>query len=145
MSNPSNPLSNFRTYTYHHILSICDNVKTATTAAQNTNISQYLNTSTSNLTESDVSVVKNKDGSSGKYVLLVNSLKDARYSIENLKWESITGQIGDDNIDNYTSMATEGSITITEPLGLRFLNEVQNAYKLLNSDPTACVWMIKTI
>lgn len=145
MSNPGNPLANFRTYTYHHILTICDNVKTAATAAQNTNISQYLNTSTSNLTDSDVSTVNNKDGSTGKYVLLINSLKDARYSIDNLKWESVTGQISDDNIDNYTSMATEGSITIIEPLGLRFLNEVQNAYKLLNSDPTACVWMIKTI
>lgn len=145
MSIPENPLAQFRTYTYHHILMICDNVNTASNVAQNTKISEFFNSSVERLDHADVSTITNADGSIGKYVVLINSLKDARYSLDDLKWESVTGQMGGEKADNYTSMATEGSMTITEPLGLIFLNEVQNAYKLLNSDPTACVWMIKTI
>lgn len=147
MSTPENPLSSFRTYSYYHILMICDNVQTATNASESSNINQFIKSSNSALiSTNDIIEIDNKTGSAnGKYIILVNSLSNAKYSIEELKWESITGQMGDNSGDNFVSMVTEGAMKIVEPLGILFLNEVKNAYELLECDPTLAVWMIKTI
>jgi len=122
---------------------ICDNVSTAVSVSNSDNISQFVRNTDSDQV-SDVALLTDS-ATGGKYVILSNGLSNARYSIESLKWESTTGQMGDNGSANFTSMATEGALSIVEPKGLKFLNEVQNSYKLLNSDPTACVWMIKTI
>jgi hypothetical protein len=122
---------------------ICDNVETAVSVSSNDNISQFVRNTESDLI-TDASLLIDKK-TKGKYVILSNGLSNAKYSISSLKWESITGQMGDNRGENFTSMATEGALSIVEPKGLKFLNEIQESYRLLESDPTACVWMIKTI
>lgn len=142
MSLPENPLSRFRSHSYHHILMICDNVETAVSVSNDVNIDKFTSPNIDNVR--DVSLLVDSK-TSGKYVILTNGLNNGRYAIETLKWESITGQLGDNGADNYTSMATEGLVNIVEPKGMKFLNEIQETYKLLNSDPSSCVWMIKTL
>jgi len=149
MSTPYNVLSKFRTYSYHHILVICDTVETATSISIADN-----STGTSRL--NDV-VKRSVDGlysserletdptTKGNYVVMINGMTDAHYAIDELKWESITGQRGNNNSGNYTAMVTEGGMVINEPKGVRFLNDIKQTYEALNRDHNSCVWMIKTI
>jgi len=81
----------------------------------------------------------------GQYVVMINGMTDAHYAIDELKWESVTGQRGNNNSGNYTAMVTEGAMVINEPKGVRFLNDVKQTYEALNRDHNSCVWMIKTI
>ena len=149
MSTPYNVLSKYRTYSYHHILVICDNVETATSIsiADNTTGTSQLNDvvkrSVEGLYSSERLEIDPITG--GKYVVMINGMTDAHYSIDELKWESVTGQRGNNNSGNYTAMVTEGAMVINEPKGVRFLNDIKKTYEALNRDHNSCVWMIKTI
>jgi len=139
MSLPQNPLNRFRTYSYAHLLVIADSVESAMLLNNANNLSEVINV-TAQVGNTFASSING-----GNVVILMNGLQDAHYIMTELKWESITGIPGIDSTDNFTTMATEGSFTIEEPKGVKFLNNVKDAYTALAADPTACVWMIKTI
>jgi len=150
MSRPLNVLSKYRTYSYHHILIICDSVATSASISVGDNVNgttelnDVIRKSVSGLYSSE-SRLSTDPATGGQFVVMINGLTDAHYSIEELKWESITGQKGNNNSGNYTAMVTEGAMVINEPKGVRFLNDVKKAYERLRRDHNSCVWMIKTI
>lgn len=149
MSTPQNPLSIFRTYSYHHVLILADSIATATAITSNDTegenaLNNYLRTEeTSQYSSGSLEIISVGNGK-GKYIIMSNGLGDARYTIEELKWETITSQKGNGSTGNYTSMFVEGAMVINEPKGVRFLNDIKKSFSRLKSNPNACIWMIKT-
>jgi len=129
---------------------ICDSVTTATSVSLSNNssgsteLNEIIKKSVNGLYSSEERLSIDPT-SGGEFVVMINGLTDAHYTIDELKWESITGQKGNNNSGNYTAMVTEGAMVINEPKGIRFLNDVKKAYELLRRDHNSCVWMIKTI
>ena len=147
MSTPENILSKYRTFSYHHILIIADSVKTATDVSMGDEhgVSDLNVLIRDGEIKNYSSEIINTTQANGKYVIMANGFTDAHYVVEDLKWESVTGQQGNNGNGNYTAMVTEGAMVINEPRGIRFLNDVKKTYEKLGTDHQACVWMIKTI
>lgn len=157
MSDPQNILSKFRTYSYHHILIACDNEA----AARHIRSSNSLNTfrqlgaaqtvNIQDLTqrEQDAFVIENATNKKaqtkvGSYVVILNGMIDTTYVVRDVNWFTTTAASTVQN-DKFTSLAVEGSMTIEEPRGVNFLNDLNHACDILRSDPSGVIWLLKTI
>lgn len=145
MSNPQNPLAKYRSYSYHHILVMCD-----TTAAAENLSKVGTDTLALFLPRPDGGKYDPQPIKGGNYVVLINGMIDSDFIIESLSWGSIFAPTGTpEEIEKgqsfYTSMATDGEMTILEPRGIHFYNVLVNAANSLNTDPNAIIYMIKTV
>lgn len=120
MSKPENILAGFRTYSYHHILVICKNSKIA-----------------ESLANSDFS-----EDVEGEYKILSDGRKTAKYVISSVKWQSVFAP----SIPNHHgTLMMETHMTIQEPRGVNFLNEINSAYYEFDTDAMSTVFLLKTI
>jgi len=141
MSNPENPLSIYRSYSYHHVLIACNTSEVAEHIARSDELLTFLRPSASSENLYKAKTIDNK----GSYVVIINGLTDANFTIENVSWFSTTANDtgGKDNM--FTTMAVEGEMKVLEPQGIRFLNVMNNVSDELRTDPNGIVWMLKTI
>jgi hypothetical protein len=139
MSLPPNPLAKYRSYSYHHVLIIADSVETANSATNNVNLAGL-----GGITSSDsVNAVTASNG--GRFVVVSNGLRDVRYVIEKLDFETLNTSSGTKGSEQNTQMTTGGSLTIKEPKGVKFMQDLATVYGVIGKDKASMVWSIKTI
>jgi len=84
-----------------------------------------------------------KTTSGGKYIVLINGSTDAAYVIQNAQWSSSTAGDAVPG-DRSTSIAVEGSITVSEPKGIAFLDQIVKCSIALGVDSSQVVYSLKT-
>ena len=99
MSRPLNPLSKFRSYSYYHVLAICDSTATADLLADETKAEKWLHPTgpagigseknRENLGPFSVRFMDEKKAS-GRFCILINGATDSRYTIVKANWVSAT-------------------------------------------------------
>ena len=139
MSSPPNRLAAYRSYSYYQVLAICDSTTTAANLASTVSQNAWKHADPSKGRYSP----KDLDGAPGSYCILINGSTDASYSITTVNWSSTTAG-GATPGDRYTSVALEGSIDISEPKGIVFLDQVVKCCVSLNVDSSSAVFVLKT-
>lgn len=141
MSRPQNPLNLYRSYSYHHILVACDGTETAEELARTSEITQFDH-------ERAQKKFCPQSNTVGRYVVLVNGLSDTQFTIKSARWSSVlipnetdTGE----GSTHFRTMAVDGELEIHEPLGVNFLNLLNEITKSLGTDPNGVVFLLKTI
>lgn len=149
MSKPINELSKFRSYSYYHVLALCDSSQTAANVSAATSLDVWQHpTSVDDAAEGEGPLTKYSpkqfDSSvPGKYVILINGSTDASFVITSAKWTSFTASSATMN-DRNTSIALEGSISVSEPRGIMFLDRIVNSCLDLGVDSANTFWVLKT-
>jgi len=156
MSDPQNILAKYRTYSYHHILIACDNEAAARYIRESNRLSVFrdLNEAQSVVITDENKVIsvdqlaestgKIEKVGVGSYVVILNGMIDTAFVIRDVEYFTATAASTDKH-DKFTSIAVEGKMTVEEPRGIRFMNALNGACDLLQSDPTGVIWMLKTI
>ena len=156
MSKPENFLARFRSYSYHHIIIACDNEASASFIrnSKNVNVFRQIGSSqelfiedeTQDLKRIDKNQVETTDDKTqvGSYVVILNGMIDTAFVVRDVEWMTSTAASTDKH-DRFTSMESKGTMTVEEPRGMRFMNAVNGASDLLQSDPTGVIFMLKTI
>lgn len=143
MSSPPNPLDAFRTYSYHHILLAADSTGTAIGLAENPELELAA------FDHPDVKFCPKDSPNGGKYVVLINGMTDAQFSIKSAKWASVVvpsaGTTSSSQAMSSTTMAVDGEMLVVEPQGLNFMNLLNETTKMLKIDPTIMTFVLKTI
>jgi hypothetical protein len=148
----NNPLHDFRSYSYHQILIACDTTSAAKSVSELKNDSTGVNQGGFN------SQVFQKPGAEkgiqvnsiegGNYIVVINGAKDSEFNITEAKWNTlvIPSVVSNNNETIHaTTMATEGTIGIIEPKGIRFINVINDVGNALLTGPTGITWVLKTI
>jgi hypothetical protein len=146
MSKPLNPLSRFRSYNYYHVLALCDSSQTAEMLSSDTNLNAWQHApddTPDNRGLGTMSVQTVNNNGINQYCILINGSTDASYSITKVSFISILATDLVDG-DNGTSMVYEGTIDISEPKGILFLDKVVNCCLEMGIDSTTAVWCLKT-
>ncbi len=151
MSNTENPLHQFRSYSYHHILIACD-----TTAAAEA-VSGLGSNVTGNIGDFNDQVFQHHGAergvvarpiADGNYVVVINGARDSEFIITDAKWSTLViPAVFSKGVETIhaTTMATEGSMEILEPKGIRFINVINDVGNKLLTGPTGITWVLKTI
>ncbi len=143
MSSPQNPLASYRSYSYYHVLVLCDSTQTAEALSRETSLEvwQHARPGTTN-SELGPMAPKSIDGA-GKYCVLINGSTDAAFSITTATWTTATAASAVKD-DRNTSIVIEGSLAVSEPKGIVFLDRVVRACIELGVDSANAVWCLKT-
>lgn len=152
MSNPANILDRFRSHNYHHILIACDNSQAADRIASNDfEVSQFSQLGVRQDVLGDIIPVRDNENPGagereflGNSVVLINGMRDSRYVIQNVEWESVTAA-NVNTSDNGNSLALEGKMTIQEPRGFEFMNIIDYVQDAFDTDATGVIFLLKTI
>lgn len=137
----ANVLDNFATYAYYHILVACNNQAAVEQISAGTDISLF---DTLHEFQTLADDPDDNDNLVPRYYVLINTMKDARLSIENVSWETVFG--GSVNLsDQGNSLATAGEMMIREPRGFNFLNRVNDINDGFQSEPCGVTYLLKTI
>lgn len=142
MSDPANRLSSYRSYSYYHILTICDSSETANLISQSTDIDTWQHPSDGTLPLGKYSPKLASNGV-GKYCVLINGSTDSAFVITNARWSSATAAAAT-QLDRNTSIAIEGSLQISEPKGVVFLDQIVKCCAELGVDAATAVFSLKT-
>lgn len=149
MSKPINELSKFRSYSYYHVLALCDSSQTAANLSATTSLDVWQHPASINdAAEGDGPLTKyspkqvNSDVP-GKYIILINGSTDASFVIASAKWTSFTASSATMN-DRNTSIALEGSLSVSEPRGIMFLDQIVKSCLELGVDSANTFWVLKT-
>lgn len=145
MSEPINPLANYRSYSYYHVLTICDSITTAEALASETDLSVWEHIDPKNPANRFTSgkFAPKMVGDSGLYCVLIHGATDADYVITDVKYSTLTSA----NIyagDRSNSIALEGSIGISEPKGIMFLDTIVRCCNDMGIDAATAAWALKT-
>lgn len=141
MSNPPNPLSKYRTYSYQHVLAVCDSTLTANQISDNGTLSEYfLNRPSEDRLKTETTV------SGGKYVVLISGFTDAQFVIQDIRWSTIIASDTPSADGNAlpSTIEVDGEMSILEPTGVRFMNVLSNVCDSLMTDPVGLVFVLKT-
>lgn len=139
MSVPENKLASFRSYSYHHVLAVCDSTNTA---LELSNSSVFNDIFLSDAPTDTLEVFTTKQ-LAGRYIILIDGFVDARFVIQSAKWATVLAP--DDDITGMsTTVETDGEMEILEPRGARFLNVLSSVCRELSSDPIGLVFVLKT-
>ncbi|MFY0655417.1 MAG: hypothetical protein JXR12_01435 [Neptunomonas phycophila] len=134
----TNPLHEYRSYSYHHILCACKTTAAAESLA-GTLTEDLRDTVGAVQTPDDIKVIND-------YVVVMNGFKDGDAFIKNASWETLFAPNSSKN-NRYitTTMALEGEMTIVEPKGFSLLETINNVSKKLKVDSTNITWALKTV
>ena len=150
MSTPSSRLSKYRSYSYYHVLVMCDSSQTADELMLESSIEQWEHATPSTVAPSNLPGVTDLGiyapkltPAGGRYVVLINGSTDVAYSITSAKWETATAANAVPG-DRGTSIAVEGTISISEPKGISFLDQVVKCNIALGIDSSMAVYCLKT-
>ncbi len=141
MSRPQNPLNFYRSYSYHHILYVCDTTDTSDALADADSLEIFDHPFDINSRYN----IKTLESGEGKYIVLINGLTDANMFIESAKWTTIMNPNASDGSSRFGIIETEGEIVINEPLGAKFFNIIAESVSLLEHDPSSLIFSLKTI
>jgi hypothetical protein len=141
MSIPANQLAKYRSYSYYHVLAICDTSQTASELAGETSSLDMWQHTVGDPVLGKYGIKKTQAG--GEYCILINGSMDADLSITKTSWTSLTAASATLN-DRNTSIALEGQISISEPRGVIFLNQVVQCCMALGVDSANAFWVLKT-
>lgn len=128
MSDPVNPLDQYETYAYQHILYVANTTEGLRTALQDEKIIDKLNKLKRGKSELVSGLVENATTSpgNGKIAMVINSVLDSEFLIDNIKYSSLLmDPVTDFIMPCSTTLVT---MTVTEPLGIRFLNVIENLF-----------------
>ena len=150
MSFPKNPLTELNTYSYYHVVAICDSTTAAFDLANNNSASmwQHPEGTTGRETYYDVNshpddpryAIRETDGG-GRYILLINNSTDATYVVESAAFNFVmmeTPEMGSDGI------GTTGVITVSEPRGVSFQDRVVMSCMQMGISQSASYIVVKT-
>lgn len=150
MSSPPNRLATYRSYSYYHVLAMCDCSQTADALAETTDPRVWEHATVDTRIPDDRAFARDLGpyspkalGQTGKYVVLINGSTDASYVINTAKWSSMTGAQAVPG-DRSTSLAVEGSLSISEPKGVAFLDQVVKCCVALGVDSAQVFYVLKT-
>jgi len=122
MSTPVNKLAKYRTYSYHHVLALCNSADNAELWAKSSTF----------------------DGSTDGVTVLFDGRKNAQYVATYVKLASVIApSVPGEHY--HGTILMEAEIHIQEPRGVRFLNELNKFYNKYNIDPASAVFALKTI
>lgn len=150
MSSPPNRLSTYRSYSYYHILAICDSPTTAHTLATSSIPEQWKHTSANHHPNGRYSAKSltppYTTGSTDpkQYCILIDGSTNASYVIDLVKISSTTAG-GATPQDLYTSIAVEGTIEVSEPKGVVFLDQIVKCCVEMGVDLSTSVFVLKTV
>lgn len=140
MSTPANLLSNYTTYSYHHILIACANNDVSVALEEVTDITQFDHNGPGGK-YSPVQV-----GELGGYVVIINSTQDAEFYIDSVTWGSVYTPTGTtDTTTDVNSTELDGELNIVEPNGMRFINVLAEAGSDLGVSVNSIALLLKTI
>lgn len=140
MSYPANRLASFRSYSYFHVLAVCDSTATADALAQSTDENIWLHADdTGTLGKYSTKQL----GFGGKYCVLINGSTDSAFVIDSAHWTSATAASATQS-DRSTSVAVEGQLSVSEPKGVVFLDQVVKCCGALGVDASVAVFVLKT-
>ena len=167
MSNPENPLSQYHTYSYHHILLVCSTTVAAEAIQKSNSLMTFMrskqkpkpnnkqgtnqvdeNTPEDPYAKYRAIPVRDKNNGKllGNYCIIINGMTDSDFVISKTKWLNITAADSGSNAgERFTTMTAEGSMTIQEPRGIKFLNVMAEIANELKSDPSGLIFVLKTI
>lgn len=138
MSRPANPLSKYRTYSYHQVMAVCDSTQTALELSESPTFTDVF-TSRNSVDRLKVLETAKK----GKYIILIDGFADAQFVIQNIKWATV---LAPDPASGGapSTVETDGEMSILEPQGVRFMNVLSQACTSLATDPTGLIFVLKT-
>jgi len=141
-----NPLSKYRTYSYHHILMACDTTEMAEVLANTTNLTGFSRPAGQqfNTFEDPYAKYKPINTQFGNYVILINGLTDAEFVIQDVIWDHALDAdpyCG----DRHMLSGVAGTMHVHEPRGVRFINVLLNVVNQLNIDFLATTLLLKTV
>ena len=154
MSLPANRLAKYRTYSYYHVLCLCDSTATADAIASedradskgtvtnvNNIVDRYLHP-TDDRYEAKTIQLPNGQGQ-GKYVVLINGSTDAEFVISTFRWTAMSQ--ASVTVDNrFNAMAVEGQMEISEPRGVIFMKRIAEACATVGVSADSVVFFVKT-
>lgn len=139
----TNPNAKFRTYSYHHILAVCDTTATAEALSNSSSEPSFFGPGST----SDNLVAREIGG--GTYFILINGMTDAHYVIRHVDWEAMYASIVKDSDNNAVNPNVigefGGEMIIEEPAGIDFLNTMSKICLELKANPNSQVFLLKTI
>lgn len=138
-----NKLHRYRSYSYHHILFVCDSSAAAESVAKSTRFSEFVKGNKFRTFRGRDSDQPLRTANGGQYLVLINGVTDVDFFIESANWYSILMPRSGSGIPTF-AMASEGEIKIVEPKGARFFNILDKAFDILQSDPPGLIFMLKT-
>lgn len=143
-----NPLAKFKSYSYYHVLAVCNSSETADVLASQTSdiVDSWLHPAgtVGTKTSEDLGRYAPKSlGQGMQYCILINGATDSTYSITKVAIQTLVGA-GAVNNDRYTSLAVEGEIEISEPKGVSFLDTIVRCCASLEKDPAHVTFVLKT-
>jgi hypothetical protein len=86
---------------------------------------------------------KTLSAGTGRYCVLINGSTDAAFVISDVKWSTISAG-GATMEDRNTSIAIEGSMRVSEPRGVIFMNQIVDCCRALGVDSSTAVFVLKT-
>lgn len=153
MSTPANPLANYRSYSYYHVLALCDSTQTAASLAQLTEEDAWRHATKDTVSIDEYATygkyapktiqVSDSSNITGKYCVLIDGSSDADFSIVSANWVAVTTGVVTPN-DRGTSIALEGSVTVSEPKGVVFADTIVNICRSLNVQSGQAMFVLKT-
>lgn len=155
MSKPSSRLSAFRSYSYYHVLAMCDSSNTADLLSKSWTPDTWEHATAETRAADDrpgskdlgkyspKCVYDDNGNCAGRYIILIDGSTDAAFSITQARWSSSTAAAAVPD-DNNASLAVEGSLNISEPKGVAFLDQVVKCSIALGVDSAQIVYCLKT-
>lgn len=155
MSKPSSRLSAFRSYSYYHVLAMCDSSNTADLLSKSWEPDTWEHATAETRAADDrprskdlgkyspKCVYDDNGKCAGRYIILIDGSTDAAFSITQARWSSSTAAAAVPE-DGNASLAVEGSINISEPKGVAFLDQVVKCSIALGVDSSQIVYCLKT-
>lgn len=137
-----NVLHQYRTYSYHHILLICDSTQTAQALASSSEVTNFQHPRGEGLRFTPKRI---KGG--GQYIVLVDGTTDTSLYIEKVSWEAALakGNVQTDGRNFSASNNLIANLTLVEMNGAIFLNVLAECCNVLNISPQQVVFVLKTI
>lgn len=147
MSRPENRLARYRSYSYYHVLAVCDHSLTANALTEQTDLGVWQHTSDrgDGLSIYGVKEIPTSGAVNGigKYCILINGSTNANFVITNVKWISSTAGSAT-MLDSGTSIAIEGSMQVSEPRGILFMDQIITCCLALGVDVAQSSFVLKT-
>ncbi len=146
-----NPLARFASYSYYHVLAVCNSSETADALANKaTNVvdawlhpTMGSSTASSPASEDMGRYAPKSLGDGLEYCILINGATDAAFTITRASFSTLAAAAATNN-DRFTSLAVEGEIEISEPKGVTFMDVIVRCCVALGKDPAHVTFMLKT-
>lgn len=134
----TNPLHEYRSYSYHHILCACKTTDAAESLSGE--LAPNIRKKIGAIQTPDRIEVEND------IVVVINGLRDGEAFVKTASWENVFApSSGQSERYRTTAMTLEGQMTIAEPKGFGLLECINNTSKALAADASNMIWVLKTI